>query len=302
MSVLKNNPKKGDVKIMKTNGFFRKSIAAKKEKTKGFVMGVMVTVLLMSTVTVFANSISRTITVTYNNIRLVVNGEEVIPRDGAGNIVEPFIYEGTTFLPVRAVANALGQDVGWDAETQTVFIGSGSAASQQPTPQNDDVRLLSQIQHSNFSTGGGREFYLIDNGGSITSHLDVIYNNGIIIRTAASTGSSTAESDTWGISANAHVQYEMQGQYRTLTGTAVRPKAVDVIGNRNTNMSTNGSHTVVFIGDGRELTRVNNVTPSAPLDFSVDVNGVQTLQISVIQHGAGGQYISLALTDLRLYN
>ena len=37
--------------------------------------------------------------------------------------MEPFIYNGTTYLPVRAVGEALGKQVGWDGKTKTVYIG-----------------------------------------------------------------------------------------------------------------------------------------------------------------------------------
>jgi hypothetical protein len=61
---------------------------------------------------------------------LVVNGQEVTPRDVQGNVVEPFIFEGTTFLPVRAVAEALGQEVNWDGATNTVYIEDTAATGQ----------------------------------------------------------------------------------------------------------------------------------------------------------------------------
>lgn len=36
--------------------------------------------------------------------------------------MEPFILDGTTYLPVRAVAGALGLGVGWDDATSTVTL------------------------------------------------------------------------------------------------------------------------------------------------------------------------------------
>ena len=37
--------------------------------------------------------------------------------------MEPFIYNGTTFLPVRAISEALGKEVEWDGPTSSVYIG-----------------------------------------------------------------------------------------------------------------------------------------------------------------------------------
>lgn len=63
--------------------------------------------------------------ITYRGIKLVLDGEQFIPCDEGGNTVEPFIMEGTTYLPVRALAQALGLGVGWDGKTSTVILTSG---------------------------------------------------------------------------------------------------------------------------------------------------------------------------------
>lgn len=70
-----------------------------------------------------ANTVYRTITVAYSGIKLVVDGVEITPRDSDGTVVEPFIYNGTTYLPVRAVGNAVGKQVSWDGESKTVYLG-----------------------------------------------------------------------------------------------------------------------------------------------------------------------------------
>ena len=60
----------------------------------------------------------------YNNIKIKINGKEIEPKDSNGNLVEPFTISGTTYLPVRAVSEALGKNVGWNGETKTVFVSS----------------------------------------------------------------------------------------------------------------------------------------------------------------------------------
>ena len=105
-----------------------------KEKIKGFITGIVVMTLIFSTaITGFAASGSQSITATYNNIKLYVNQKLITPKDAAGNTVEPFIYNGTTYLPVRAVANALGQDVSWDNSTKSVYIGTQPSTTAPTT-------------------------------------------------------------------------------------------------------------------------------------------------------------------------
>jgi len=59
----------------------------------------------------------------YSNINIYVDGVAVKPKDTIGNAVEPFIYNGTTYLPVRAVGSAFGKTVDWDGATQSVYVG-----------------------------------------------------------------------------------------------------------------------------------------------------------------------------------
>ena len=65
----------------------------------------------------------KSIGISYRDVKLEVDGKLITPRDANGNVVEPFLYGGTTYLPVRAVADAMGVDVSWDQETYTVYLG-----------------------------------------------------------------------------------------------------------------------------------------------------------------------------------
>lgn len=65
----------------------------------------------------------KSIGISYRDVKLEVDGKLITPRDASGNVVEPFLYGGTTYLPVRAVADAMDVDVSWDQETYTVYLG-----------------------------------------------------------------------------------------------------------------------------------------------------------------------------------
>lgn len=54
---------------------------------------------------------------------IVIDGEELICRDANGTVVLPFVYEGTTYVPVRAIGEAFEKTINWDGETKTVYIG-----------------------------------------------------------------------------------------------------------------------------------------------------------------------------------
>lgn len=97
----------------------------KKIKLKEFMSGIVFTLILVSCINVFASgAIREKIDVLYNDIKLVVDGKLVkFGKDSAGKQIEPFIYNGTTYLPVRAVGEAIGKKVDWDGTTQTVYLG-----------------------------------------------------------------------------------------------------------------------------------------------------------------------------------
>lgn len=93
-----------------------------KERLQGIIIGAVVATTLTCGV-VFAENISKTIDAVYMNVKLVVDGVQIEPKDASGKYVEPFIYNGTTYLPVRAVGQAFNKDVSWDGNTATIYVG-----------------------------------------------------------------------------------------------------------------------------------------------------------------------------------
>lgn len=92
-----------------------------KEKLKGFISGILVASLLFMVAS--AAPVQKSLSVFYNNIQVVVDGVKIQPTDANGNKVEPFSYNGTIYLPIRAVGEALGKKVTWDQKTYTAYIG-----------------------------------------------------------------------------------------------------------------------------------------------------------------------------------
>ena len=98
-----------------------------KKRLQGLIAGVFIGAMLTSGA-VFAKQISQTAELFYNNIKISLNNKEVLPKDANGNYVEPFTINGTTYLPVRAIANALGINVDWDGNTNTVILSNALSA------------------------------------------------------------------------------------------------------------------------------------------------------------------------------
>lgn len=73
-----------------------------------------------------ASTGTKEATLQYVGISININNNIISTKDVNGNIVNPFIIDGTTYLPIRAVSEALGKDVSWDAENYAVYINDSS--------------------------------------------------------------------------------------------------------------------------------------------------------------------------------
>ena len=91
------------------------------KRLQGFIAGVLATLMLTGVFAVAKNMYEK-IDVLYNDIKIEIDGESFVATDANGNVVEPFIYNGTTYLPVRAIATAFDKDVAWDETTYTVSL------------------------------------------------------------------------------------------------------------------------------------------------------------------------------------
>lgn len=114
----------------------------KKWNLRSYLAGVITTVLLLGlALPSLAAAIQQQLTVTYKNIQIYVDGQKITPTDANGNIVEPFVSNGTTYLPVRAVGEALGKTVEWDGTTNTVYIGAkpGYATTNEDLVWFEDI-------------------------------------------------------------------------------------------------------------------------------------------------------------------
>ncbi|HIY05604.1 MAG TPA: copper amine oxidase N-terminal domain-containing protein [Candidatus Evtepia faecigallinarum] len=94
-----------------------------KERTKGFLAGVLVSLLVVVlAVPALASVYDKAVQIYYRDIKVTLNGKTITPKDAQGNPVEPFLMNGTTYLPIRGISSALGLDVQWDQGTYTVGL------------------------------------------------------------------------------------------------------------------------------------------------------------------------------------
>lgn len=156
-----------------------------RSQRQGFVTGIIISVLGFSLVgQVSAALVGKTIEV-YTGVEIYVDDMRLDPKDANGNPVEAFIYNGTTYLPVRAVGEAVGKTVQWEGKSGSVYLGKHSGDSPAILLQDLDYYMGSKLK-----TANGAEK---DNLGQARTGciIDSYINN----------------------------TYRLNGQYRLLTGT-----------------------------------------------------------------------------------
>ncbi|MGM9551119.1 MAG: copper amine oxidase N-terminal domain-containing protein [Clostridia bacterium] len=93
---------------------------------------------------------------------ILTDGSLLVATDAAGNMVEPFVFEGTTYVPVRAVSDVFGTEVFWDGDTMTVYIGTKEGSPVL----NDHVNIFVNGKEFIAKNSLGEEVYPILKDGS----------------------------------------------------------------------------------------------------------------------------------------
>ena len=77
------------------------------------------------------------------DVTVTVDGVTRSFTDAAGNTVYPLLYNGSVYLPIRAIGSLMGKSVSWDAAARTVSLSGG------------DSPLVTDADSFNNSTGTG---------------------------------------------------------------------------------------------------------------------------------------------------
>lgn len=89
-------------------------------------------VTLLSAAAIFASGVVADDLISFvqaelhKDLTIIIDGYTQDFRDANGSPVYPLMYNGTTYLPVRAIGNLMGKDVSWDEATQTITLTAPS--------------------------------------------------------------------------------------------------------------------------------------------------------------------------------
>jgi hypothetical protein len=94
---------------------------------KTWIAVIAITLMLVGSSVAWAEGRYRTIEVFFDAIHFAINGQELPVRD------DSLIYNGSVYVPIRALTEMLGAKVGWNDASRTVtlnFIADANAAGE----------------------------------------------------------------------------------------------------------------------------------------------------------------------------
>ena len=109
-----------------------------KGKLKGLLICATIFALLSGTLAIALNT-TTLYNVMVSGVKIIIDGKEFNATDAGGHHVEPIIYNGTTYLPVRAISGAFDKAVYWDGENYTVYLGEMDGKLEYPSVYLKDM-------------------------------------------------------------------------------------------------------------------------------------------------------------------
>lgn len=191
----------------------------------------------------YAKSGMETITVQYDNIKVYKDNVLCDLKDANGKKVEPFIYNGTTYLPLRGAANLADLGVTWDGKTKSVHLWDEMTASETylvevcPPYESFHVKNVLKASGKSFQMSGQK------------------YSNGLNIFTS-----------------DAYALFNLNGKYSTMEFTYGH------IDSSGKNAKSDG--TITFIVDGRVVEEIDVYAEELPKTMSIPLN--HGLQLKIV--------------------
>lgn len=185
-----------------------------------------------------------------DDIKVYIDDKEVELKDANEGIVKPFIIDGTTFIPLRGVSQALGCFVRWDGSLQRVSV-------YDDTLPPDGVTLY---ENKPYEKDVAMEVYYETEGDTLTID-NIDYTNSI------------AYNAHWGWGDESYAYFNLNGKYDSINFVA------------GSTGNFENEKTITFIVDGKIKETIIIAPNSSSEEYSVDLD--KGLQLKIIINGQG---------------
>jgi hypothetical protein len=159
------------------------------KELRGFITGVLVTILVLSSVAAYGTEfVQQSISVVFNKVNISLDGNTVgrqgenYTLDNGEQVPYSILYKGTTYVPIRKVAEMFGKQVTWDGNSNTAGIDEMKQENTQSTDgiklYEDDKVKISFLKTTSF----GMEFMVVNKTDVVlTIQADTLAVNGLSV-------------------------------------------------------------------------------------------------------------------------
>lgn len=236
----------------------------------------------------FAGSTFQDISVSFDAVqKIIIFGQDKTPTD-----VKAFVYNNSTYVPLRYVSEQLKVPVSWDAATGTVYLGETPVRTDDKAVTLSGMRIASTYK---------AYLYRINNSTEPAFNVDqdagFSFPQTFIMRLMKDPGHFKATAYENGIAIKAYeggtaLYYKLNGKYKTLTGSLGFDSEL--------NNKSYKDFTVKIIGDGKTLQEINLSSGKLFQDISLNVAGVDTLSFDLSYAGTDRYEPIIDLADMTL--
>lgn len=139
----------------------------KRFRLSSFLSGVILA-LLISALSVSALAASGALTITVDPIQVMVNGEIFQPKDVQGRDVMVFAYNGTTYAPVRALAEAYGLEVNYDSARHMAVVNDPRVTSSTATTGYEAFASQWTVTEKPVTNYGNEKIFMVTYSGTLS--------------------------------------------------------------------------------------------------------------------------------------
>ena len=128
---------------------------------------LLLAVVLTAAITSTALASDGSMTITIHPIRILVNGEMFRPTDVNGNEVMVFTVNGTTYAPLRALAEAYGLEVGYDAANNIATVNNPDRVPAASVPEARDFAAYWTVEEKPVTNYGDEKIFTAAYNGTL---------------------------------------------------------------------------------------------------------------------------------------
>lgn len=219
-------------------------------KFKNFISGFIIGSVIFGTIGVSAAA-GNLLQVYYDIKDIQINQVSKMPTD-----TKPFMYNGRTYVPLRYIAENLGQPVNWDSKTKTIYIGkTATPNAYYPGKSINYINYRAQDSNSDYFNGYDPNNPRIDNMGN-----EYVSSMEFFLKTY------------WDISTWSYVEFPLNGQFKTFKAK----------GSLTQQYMDGGTVTLKVFVDDNKLIYEDTFSPGEmPKDIDLDLTGAVKVKFYV---------------------